>query len=239
MRDVRGIVALITGGSKGIGRATAEALVDAGADVTITARDAGLVHDVAQRLGERGGGRAIGVPMDVRDFGQQRAAVAETLAAFGRLDAVVANAGVGRFGSVADLSLEDWHAVIDTNLTGVFYSVKAAIEPLTQSQGTILTIGSLAGANFFAGGSAYNASKFGLAGFTQAVMLDLRDRGIKVSTIMPGSVATSFGGREPSPDDAWKIQAEDIAEMVLYLLRTHPRALPSKIEVRPSRPPAR
>ncbi|MBA2666149.1 MAG: SDR family oxidoreductase [Trueperaceae bacterium] len=239
MREVAGTAVLITGGSKGIGLATAEALVDAGAHVAITARDAELVRETAERLGARGGGRAIGVPTDVRDLAQQEHAVAETLAAFGRLDALIANAGVGRFGSIADLSVEDWHTVIDTNLTGVFYSIKATLDALTASQGTIVTIGSLAGANFFAGGSAYNASKFGLTGFTQAVMLDLRDRGIKVSTIMPGSVATSFGGREPSSADAWKIQGDDIAEMVVYLLRTHPRALPSKIEVRPSRPPTR
>ncbi len=239
MRDVAELVVLITGGSKGIGRSTAEALVDAGAHVAITARNAEGVREVAQELGARGGGRAIGIAMDVRDYDQQRDAVAETVAAFGRLDGLVANAGVGRFGSIADLSVEDWHAVIDTNLTGVFYSIKAALEALTASEGTIVTIGSLAGANFFAGGSAYNASKFALAGFTQAVMLDLRERGIKVSTIMPGSVATAFGGREPGPDDAWKIQGEDIAEMILYLFRTHPRSLPSKIEVRPSRPPTR
>jgi 3-oxoacyl-[acyl-carrier protein] reductase len=239
MRDLTGMAVLITGGSKGIGRSTAEALVDAGVHVTITARDAAAVADVAAMLEARGGGRALGLAVDVRDFEAQERAVAETVSAYGRLDALIANAGIGRFGSIADLSLDDWHAVIDTNLTGVFYSIKAAIGPLTASQGTIVTIGSLAGANFFAGGSAYNASKFGLTGFTQAVMLDLRDRGIKVSTIMPGSVATAFGGRDPKPDDDWKIQGEDIAEMVLYLLRTHPRALPSKIEVRPSRPPAR
>jgi 3-oxoacyl-[acyl-carrier protein] reductase len=239
MRDLTGMAVLITGGSKGIGRSTAEALVDAGVHVTITARDAAVVAEVAEGLEARGGGRALGLAVDVRDFEAQKRAVAETVSAYGRLDALIANAGIGRFASIADLSLDDWHAVIDTNLTGVFYSIKAAIEPLTASQGTIVTIGSLAGANFFAGGSAYNASKFGLTGFTQAVMLDLRDRGIKVSTIMPGSVATAFGGRDPKPDDDWKIQGEDIAEMVLYLLRTHPRALPSKIEVRPSRPPAR
>jgi 3-oxoacyl-[acyl-carrier protein] reductase len=239
MRDLTGTAVLITGGSKGIGRSIAEALVDVGAHVAITARTAARVEEVAAALGARGGGRAIGIATDVRDLGQQRAAVAETVRSFGRLDALIANAGVGRFGSVADLSSEDWHAVIDTNLTGVFYSVKAALEALSESKGTIVTIGSLAGANFFAGGSAYNASKFALLGFSQAVMLDLRQHGVRVSTIMPGSVATSFGGRDPSPADDWKIQGEDIAEMVLYLLRTHPRVLPSKIEVRPSQPPSR
>jgi 3-oxoacyl-[acyl-carrier protein] reductase len=230
---------MITGGSKGIGVAVAAALVDAGGHVTVTARHEEGASAAAAALNARGGGRAIGVAADVRDLGAQERAVAETVRTFGGLDALVANAGVGRFGSVAELSVEDWHEVIDTNLTGVFYSVKASLEALTARQGTIITIGSLAGANFFAGGSAYNASKFGLAGFSQAMMLDLRSRGVKVSTIMPGSVATSFGGREPTAEEAWKIQPEDIAEMVLYLLRTHPRTLPSKIEVRPSRPVAR
>jgi 3-oxoacyl-[acyl-carrier protein] reductase len=239
MRDVSGTVTMITGGSRGIGLAIAEALVDAGGSVTVTARHEEAARLAAVALERRGGGRALGVAADVRDLSQQERAVAETLREFGRLDALVANAGVGRFGSVADMSVEDWHAVIDTNLTGVFYSVKAALPALTVSRGTIVTIGSLAGTNFFAGGSAYNASKFGLAGFSQAMMLDLRDRGVKVSTIMPGSVATSFGGQPPSAEDAWKIQPEDIAQTLLYLLRTHPRTLPSKIEVRPSRPAAR
>lgn len=239
MRDIRGTTALVTGGTKGIGLGVAEALVDAGVQVTLTARDAGAVERTAAALTARGGGQALGVAADVRVFEQQQRAVAATLEAFGGLDALIANAGVGRFGSVEDLSIEAWHEVIDTNLTGVFYSVKACLPALVERGGTVITIGSLAGANFFAGGGAYNASKFGLAGFSQAVMLDLRERGVRVSTIMPGSVATHFSGRQPSPDDAWKLQPEDIAEMVCYLLRTHPRALPSKIEVRPSRTPAR
>jgi NADP-dependent 3-hydroxy acid dehydrogenase YdfG len=178
------------------------------------------------------------VVCDVRDLRQQQAAVAATLEAFGRLDVLIANAGVGRFASVADLDVDAWHEVIDTNLTGVFYSIKAALTALEEAEGLIVTIGSLAGANFFAGGAAYNASKFGLAGFSQAVMLDLRGRGVRVSTIMPGSVATHFSGRAPSDADAWKIQPEDVAELVLTLIRMPARTLPSKIEVRPSRPPS-
>jgi 3-oxoacyl-[acyl-carrier protein] reductase len=239
MRDISDLAALVTGGSKGIGFGVARGLVDAGVDVTITARDASRASAAADELTSRGGGRAIGVAADVRDLEQQRAAVAATLAAFGRLDVLVANAGVGTFASVVDMPVERWHEVIDTNLTGVFYSVKASLAALEASGGTIITIGSLAGANFFAGGSAYNASKFGLAGFSQAIMLDLRERGIRVSTIMPGSVATGFGGREPGPEEAWKIHPDDLAETVLYLLRIDPRTLPSKIEVRPSRPRSR
>jgi NAD(P)-dependent dehydrogenase (short-subunit alcohol dehydrogenase family) len=143
---------------------------------------------------------------------------------------------VGYFGSIETLTEEQWHETIDTNLTGVFYSIKAAIPALKDSKGYIITMASLAGTNFFAGASAYNASKFGLVGFTQAVMLDVRSHGIKVTTIMPGSVATEFDGNIPNEKDAWKIQPEDIGQIVVDLLQMHPRTLPSKIEVRPSMP---
>ncbi|MDQ3535918.1 MAG: SDR family NAD(P)-dependent oxidoreductase, partial [Bacteroidota bacterium] len=151
-------------------------------------------------------------------------------------DVVIANAGVGHFGSIEDLTVEQWHETIDINLTGVFNTVKASVPELKKSKGFIITIASLAGTNFFAGGSAYNASKFGLVGFTQAVLLDLRQHGIRVSTIMPGSVATHFNNHKPNPDDAWKIQPEDIGHMVVDLLKLNSRTLPSKIEVRPSMP---
>ena len=137
-----------------------------------------------------------------------------------------------------ELSEEQWHETIDINLTGVFNSVKTAVPSLKRSDNAyIITIASLAGTNFFAGGAAYNASKFGLVGFTQAIMLDLRQQGINVSTIMPGSVSTYFNNHIPSDADAWKIQPEDIGEMVIDMLKLDPRTLPSKIEVRPSRPP--
>ena len=236
--DPSGRTALVTGGTKGIGRGIAEGMIRAGMDVVVTARSEADVRAAEEALSALGGGRALGVVCDVRDLKQQRAAVAATLEAFGRLDVLVANAGVGRFASVADLDVDAWHEVIDTNLTGVFYSIKAALTALEEAEGLIITIGSLAGANFFAGGAAYNASKFGLAGFSQAVMLDLRGRGVRVSTIMPGSVATHFSGRAPSDADAWKIQPEDVAELVLTLIRMPARTLPSKIEVRPSRPPS-
>ncbi|MFN2424023.1 MAG: SDR family NAD(P)-dependent oxidoreductase, partial [Cryomorphaceae bacterium] len=135
------------------------------------------------------------------------------------LDLVVANAGLGHFGSIEDITEEQWHQTIDTNLTGVFNTIKASLAPLKASKGLIVTISSLAGTNFFAGGAAYNASKFGLTGFTQAVMLDLRKSGVRVSTIMPGSVTSHFAGHTPNPEDAWKIQPEDIGTMVLNLMR--------------------
>ena len=179
----------------------------------------------------------LGVEADVRNYESQEQAVKMTIEKFGQLDVLVANAGLGHFANIKDLSVEQWQETIDTNLSGVFYSVKASVDHLKKAQGYIFTISSLAGTNFFAGGSAYNASKFGVTGFTQAMMLDLRDDDIKVSTIMPGSVATHFNDHNPSEEDAWKIQSEDIGELIVDLLKLNPRALPSKIEVRPSKPP--
>jgi len=135
------------------------------------------------------------------------------------------------------MEIDKWNEVIDTNLTGVFYTIKSSVEALKKNGGYFFTISSLAGTNFFPAGSAYNASKFGLTGFTQSVMLDLRQHGINVSTIMPGSVATHFNDHEPNENDYWKIQKEDLGKMVVDLLEMNPRTLPSKIEVRPSRPP--
>lgn len=228
--------ALITGGSKGIGYGIAESLIKEGWHVAITGRSSSSLDEAVNKLKQLNKDHVIGVLADVRNFAQQQAAVDQVLHTWGQLDALIANAGVGYFGSIETLTPEQWQETIDTNLTGVFYSIKAAIPSLKKSQGYIITIASLAGTNFFAGGSAYNASKFGLVGFTQAVMLDLRPFGIKVSTIMPGSVATHFNGHVPVPEDAWKIQPEDIGELVVDIFNMNPRTLPSKIEVRPSLP---
>jgi len=149
---------------------------------------------------------------------------------------VVANAGVGILLPIDQLTEKHWKETIDTNLTGVFNTVKASIDELKKTKGYIITIASLAGANFFENGAAYNASKFGLVGFTQAIMLDLRKFGVKVTTLMPGSVATHFNNHVPGDADAWKIQPEDIGQVVLDLLNMNPRTLPSKIEIRPSIP---
>lgn len=227
--------ALITGGSKGIGYGVAKSLLQMGYKVAVTSRSLSSAEKAADKLGNHG--EIIGLEADVRDFESQKKAVQQLMEKWGKLDVLVANAGIGNFGSVEDLSVEDWKDTIDTNLNGVFYSIKACVEALKKTEGYIITISSLAGTNFFAGGAAYNASKFGVTGFTQAVMLDLRDKGVKVSTIMPGSVATYFNDHEPSEEDAWKIQIEDIGELVADLLKMNPRTLPSKIEVRPSRPP--
>ncbi len=239
MQSIEDKVVLITGGSKGIGFGIAEALVSKQARVAITSRSKKAAEDAAAKLNRLGKGEAIGIQSDVSDVQAQQQAVQEVLAKWGRLDVLVANAGVGHFGSIETLSIEQWKETIDTNLTGVFYSVKAAVPALRESRGYIITIASLAGTNFFEGGTAYNASKFGLVGFTQAAMLDLRKYGIKVATIMPGSVATEFNDHVPTEKDAWKIQPEDIGQLVVDLLQMNPRTLPSKIEVRPSMPGAK
>ncbi len=227
--------ALVTGGSKGIGYGVAESLLKMGYKVAVTSRSLSSAEEAAKKLSNHG--EALGLEADVRNFESQEKAVEKLLEKWGQLDVLIANAGIGNFGSVEDLTIEDWNDTIDTNLTGVFYSIKASVNALKKSEGYIITISSLAGTNFFAGGAAYNASKFGVTGFTQAVMLDLRDKGVKVSTIMPGSVATYFNDHQPSEADAWKIQIEDIGELVGDLLKMNPRTLPSKIEVRPSKPP--
>lgn len=237
--NLNGTTALITGGSKGIGYGVAEALVREGVNVTITARNQSGVEAAARALNEQGPGRALGLTCDVRSYEEQVAVVEQTVAEFGGLDVLVANAGVGHFASISDMTAEEWSDVIDTNLTGVFYSVKASLEALKKGGGYIITISSLAGRNPMAGGSAYNASKFGLNGFSEAIMLDLRQDDVRVSHIMPGSVATRFGGHTPSDEDAWKIQPEDVAEIVLMLLKMPARTLPSRVEVRPSKPPTK
>ena len=234
MKSIQHKTALITGGSKGIGYGVAEALVNENINVAITGRSKESVDKAVASLNKLGKDEAIGFVADVRNAEAQQHVVTSLVKKWGSLGILIANAGLGHFSSIETLTAEQWQETIDTNLTGVFHSIKASLEELKKSQGYIITMASLAGTNFFAGASAYNASKFGLVGFTQAVMLDIRKYGIKVTTIMPGSVATDFSG--VSKDDAWKIQPEDIGQMVVDLLKMHPRTLPSKIEVRPSIP---
>lgn len=237
MESFDGKVALITGGSKGIGYGIAEALLKLNMRVAITSRTEESAVQGAKNLTNIGKGKVLGLVADVRNYRSQEEAVKVILDKWGQLDILVANAGIGHFGSIEDLSVDEWQDTIDTNLSGVFYSIKAALPALKKSKGYVITISSLAGTNFFEGGAAYNASKFGVTGMTQAIMLDLRNYGINVSTIMPGSVATEFNGHDPSDKDDWKIQKEDIGELIVNLLKMNPRTLPSKIEVRPSRPP--
>ncbi len=236
MTQLIGKNALVTGGSKGIGFGIAEKLLTAGMNVVITSRSSRAAEEASKKLNALNGGTCIGVQADVRGLNEQRIAVSKCLDTWGSLDVSIANAGVGHFASIEELTSLQWNEVIDINLTGAFNTIKASVDALKKSRGYFITIASLAGTNFFAQGSAYNASKFGLVGFTQAVMLDLRKYGVKVSTIMPGSVATYFNDNVPSPGDEWKIQPEDIGQLVLDLLMMNPRVLPSKIEVRPSIP---
>ncbi|MBZ9626825.1 SDR family oxidoreductase [Psychroflexus sp. CAK57W] len=230
-------VAYITGGSKGIGFGVADALMKQGVNVAITSRSQSSADEAVELLkSSNPAAKAIGIEADVRQLASQKNAVDKILKEFGQLDYVIANAGLGHYHSIEDLTEEQWNETIDTNLTGVFFTIKASVDALKKSKGYFITISSLAGTNFFAKGSAYNASKFGLTGFTQAVMLDLRNYGVNVSTIMPGSVATHFNGNTPDESDAWKIQPEDLGELVVDLFKMNPRTLPSKVEVRPSQP---
>lgn len=231
--------ALVTGGSKGIGYGVAEVLIKEGIRVAITSRTKEAADEAAAALNKIKEGYALALVSDVRDFDSQQKAVDTILQTWGRLDYVIANAGVGHLVPFQDITMEQWHETIDINLTGVFYSAKATLEALKASRGYFISIASLAGTNFFDKGTAYNASKFGLVGFTQALMMDLRQEGIKVSTIMPGSVATYFNNHTPSEKDAWKIQPEDIGQIVSDLIKMPARTLPSKVEVRPSMPPGK
>jgi 3-oxoacyl-[acyl-carrier protein] reductase len=228
-------VAYITGGSKGIGYGIAKTLLNAGMRVAISSRSIDAAKKAASSLTDDGT-KILPLQSDVSSMASEVKAVKAIIERFGHLDVLVANAGVGYFAAIDYLTEDQWNETINTNLTGVFNSVKACIDPLKKSCGYIITIASLAGTNFFEKAAAYNASKFGLVGFTQAIMLDLRKYGIKVSTIMPGSVSTHFNNHVPNDADAWKIQPEDIGELVSDLLKMNPRTLPSKIEVRPSKP---
>lgn len=238
LENMKNKVAYITGGSKGIGFGIADALMKQGVHVAITSRTQSSADQAVEVLkSSNPNAKAIGIESDVRELKHQEKAVQKVLNEFGQLDYVIANAGMGHYHSIEDLTETQWKETIDTNLTGVFFSIKASVEALKKSKGYFITISSLAGTNFFAKGSAYNASKFGVTGFTQAVMMDLRDYGVNVSTIMPGSVASHFNGNTPDESDAWKIQPEDLGELVVDLFKMNPRTLPSKVEVRPSQPP--
>lgn len=230
-------VAIITGGSKGIGYGIAQSCLAQGMNVAITSRSQEAADQAAKSLGDPD--RVIGIASDVRNFEDEKRVVQTVLDKWGKVDAMIANAGVGHFANIQDMTHDQWNDVIDINLTGVFNSTKASLNALKDSKGYLITIASLAGTNFFAKGAAYNASKFGLVGFSQAVMLDVRQDGVKVTTIMPGSVSTHFNNNNPSEEGAWKIQPEDIGKLCVDLLTMPARSLPSKVEIRPSMPPVK
>lgn len=238
--DLSNKIAIVTGATKGIGRAIAESLVNAGAGVAITARNDDEIGTTVAELKKLGAGTAAGYVCDVRDYTQVKSVVAEVAKEFGGLDILINNAGVGIFASVEAMSVEDFRAVLETNVFGVFYCCHEVIPFMKErGGGYIINISSLAGANPHAEMAAYNASKFGLNGFSEALMQEVRHDGIKVSYIMPGSVNTAFGGDEPSNEKSWQLQPNDIAQVVIDLLSYPDRALPSRVEIRPSRPPKR
>ncbi len=235
--NLQGKVAVVTGGSRGIGREIARALVTEKAHVVICGRDGRRAEQAAAEISRIGPGTCAGTVCDVRRYDQVEALMRYAAEAFGGLDILVNNAGIAGRGAVADLPLEKWHEVIDTNLTGVFYCCRAAIPWMRQrGGGYIFNISSLAGVNPIPNLSAYNASKFGLNGFSDAFMQEIRYDGIRVSTILPGSVDTEFGGRAPG-HESWRLAPADIAEVVMHLLAHDPRSLPSRVEIRPSQPP--
>lgn len=228
-------VAYITGGTKGIGFGIAKVLLDNGVSVAFSGRKRDDVEKAEQKL-KKYSENVLGIVSDVRSLESEEEAVKYAVEKFGKLDFVIANAGLGVFKPVDQLSAEEWNDMIETNLTGVFYTLKASVEELKKTEGYYITISSLAGANFFENGAGYNASKFGVVGFTQAAMIDLRKYNIKSTVIMPGSVATHFNGNIPSGKDAWKIQPEDMGRLVLDILNMNSRVLPSKIEFRATKP---
>ena len=237
MNNINGKCAIVTGGTKGIGLAIARGLVEHGAKVLICARKEDEIYSAVSRLNSEFGERAYGITCDVSDHKQVSGLFAEAETIFGRLDILINNAGMGSYGSVEEMTVEEWGATIGTNLSGVFYCCHSALPSMKKSGGGyIINIGSLAGKNPIAGMSAYCASKFGLLGFTESLMQEVRYDHIRVTCLMPGSVNTGFGRGGRKSGAEWKLQPEDVAEVVINLLEMDPRALSSRVELRPSEP---
>jgi NAD(P)-dependent dehydrogenase (short-subunit alcohol dehydrogenase family) len=235
MENLSGKICLVTGATRGIGLAIAKTLLECGAKVAICGRRQDAVDETVRALSAGHPDKVTGKAADVRNHDDVEKLFQFVDQRFGGLDVLVNNAGVGVFSAFPGLSIQDWRDTIETNLYGVFYCSKEAVVRFgTRGGGYIVNISSLAGKNPFAGGSAYNASKFALNGFSEAMMLDLRHENVRVSYIMPGSVATEFSGAISGQD--WKIWPEDIAEIVRMLLQMPARTLISRVEVRPSQP---
>jgi NAD(P)-dependent dehydrogenase (short-subunit alcohol dehydrogenase family) len=237
MEVLRNKVAFVTGGSRGIGLAIARALMAEGAQVAITGKSAAHLSAARVELERAGPGKVETLQADVRSYADVSRAIGAASARFGGLDVVVNNAGVGIFSNVADMTPDEWNEVIDTNLTGVFHVCHAAIPHLRRrGGGFIINISSLAGKNPFTAGGAYCASKAGLNAFSEALMQEVRYDDIRVSYVMPGSVATAFSSGEASKGADWKISPDEVADVVLNLLKHPARSLPSRVELRPSKP---
>lgn len=236
-----GKVAIVTGGSKGIGRSTAAALLASGARVAISGRSGSALKEAAAELARGGAGyadRLLTVEGDVADEQAAAKLISQTVDRFGGLDILINNAGIGRFAPIADMTTEDWHAIFNTNLTGVFFCTRAALPHLKQrGGGYIINISSLASKNAFAGGGAYCASKAALNSFTEALMIETRHDNIRVSDVLPGSVQTEFNNNSITAGADWKLSPDDVARAVVDLLGHPSRSLPSRVELRPSKPP--
>lgn len=236
--DLANKAAIVTGGTKGIGRGIAEALVREGVNVLISARKRNEIDETLEHLCAMNAGKAKGIVADVCNYPQVQALFERAVAEFGGIDILINNAGIGIFSKVEEMAVDDFRAVLETNLFGVFYCCRQAIPLMRQrGGGYIINISSLAGTNAHPQMAAYNASKFGLNGFSEALMQEVRHDGIKVSYIMPGSVNTEFGGDGPDESKSWQLTPADVAKVVIDLLHHDERSLPSRVEIRPSKPP--
>lgn len=230
--------AIVTGSTKGIGFAIAEALVSEGVNVVISSRSQNEIDQVRERLSKKTEAMVLGKACDVTRMSDVQALIEFSSQELGGLDILVNNAGIGIFGEVEKMSPDEWRSTLATNLDGVFYACHFAIPQMKKRDNAfIINIGSLAGKNAFPGGAAYNASKFGLLGFSEALMQEIRHDDIRVACVMPGSVETSFGGRDASTGDTWKLTSADVAQVVVETLKRDSRCLTSRIEMRPSKPP--
>jgi NAD(P)-dependent dehydrogenase (short-subunit alcohol dehydrogenase family) len=237
MASLTGKVAMVTGGSRGIGLAVARALLDGGAQVAITATSDRTLRSAVTDLQHNHGHGVLPLRADVRRYEEVQRAIESVVQQLGGLDILVNNAGIGIFKRVADMPLQDWYQVIDTNLTGVFHCCHAALPHLrARGGGWIINVSSLAGANAFPDAAAYCASKAGLNAFSEALMQEVRHEGVRVAYVMPGSVRTEFSGRPPGNDE-WKLAPADVAQVVVDLIAHNPRSLPSRVEIRPAKPP--
>lgn len=236
MSNIENKSAVVTGSTRGIGLAIARAVLERGGRVFICGRDSAEVERKTTSLKSEHGDRVVGAACDVRNYDNVRSLFSRVRQAFGTLDILVNNAGIGSHANVSEMSVEEWDATLETNLSGVFYCSHEAL-PLMKGGGYIINIGSLAGKHASAGSAAYCASKFGLMGFSEALMQEVRYDHIRVSLVMPGSVNTGFGrGGGQEPGKTWKLLPEDVAAVVINLLEMEPRALPSQVELRPSEP---